>query len=171
MTKKRSGAASPPPGAAAGGKAVVGNGRPGRSGHPYLNSEVDARGHGGRRVELDYGNFVVQSNLRVLIFRRRCIYCFYCVAWPIYPRELRIGTAADRPVWPRAAKRRASRPTPRPSGPGSTGRSKQPDAIGGCSRRSTRARRARVVGTAVAPAGSRHMAQLDIRGGQGVRGV
>ena len=61
----------PAPGAAAGGKAMVGNGRPGGSGHPYLNSEVDARGHGGRRVELDYGNFVVQSNLRVLIFRRR----------------------------------------------------------------------------------------------------
>ena len=49
----------PAPGAAAGGKAMVGNGRPGGSGHPYLNSEVDARGHGGRRVELEYGNFVV----------------------------------------------------------------------------------------------------------------
>ena len=47
---------APAPGAAAcrgyGGKAVVGGGRTGRSGHPYINEEVDAGGHGGRRVGL-----------------------------------------------------------------------------------------------------------------------
>ena len=46
------GSGLPVPGAAAcrgcGGKAVVGGGRTGRSGHPYLNEEVDAGGHGGR---------------------------------------------------------------------------------------------------------------------------
>ena len=66
------------PGAAAGGKAMVGNGRPGGSGHPYLNSEVDARGHGGRRVELDYGNFVF-----TFVFYHALNFspCFYCVVF------------------------------------------------------------------------------------------
>ena len=33
-----------------GGKAVVGGGRTGMSGRPYLNEEVDAGGHGGRKI-------------------------------------------------------------------------------------------------------------------------
>ena len=48
------GSGLPAPGAAAcrgyGGKAVVGGGRTGMSGRPYLNEEVDAGGHGGRKI-------------------------------------------------------------------------------------------------------------------------
>ena len=55
-----------------------GGGRPGRSGHPYLNEEVDARGHGGRRVQMDL------AGMRSLFCFFPCIFppfllCFYCV--------------------------------------------------------------------------------------------